>query len=52
LKFGSEVVVTDKFKEVIKSMLQKDPKKRVETIHLIQNEYFIMEDDELEAQIE
>jgi serine/threonine protein kinase len=52
LKFDPEVVVTDQFKDVMRSMLQKDPKKRAETIHLIQNEYFIMEDEELEAKIE
>ena len=44
--------MTDQFKDVMRSMLQKDPKKRAETIHLIQNEYFIMEDEELEAKIE
>ena len=52
MKFDPEVVVTDQFKDVMRSMLQKDPKKRAETIHLIQNEYFIMEDEELEAKIE
>lgn len=52
LKFDPEVVVTDQCKEVLRSMLQKDPTKRAETIHLIQNEYFIMEDEELEAKIE
>lgn len=33
-------------------MLQKDPTKRAETLNLIKNEYFIMEDEELEAKIE
>jgi serine/threonine protein kinase len=52
LKFDPEVCVTDPCKEVIKAMLQKNPEKRVELIHLIQDEYFIMEDEDLEVLIE
>lgn len=52
LKFDPDVPVTDLFKDVLKSMLNKDPSKRAETIHLIQNEYFIMEDEDLEVKVE
>lgn len=52
LKFDADIVVTDDCKEIIKSMLIKNPEKRVELIHLIQTEYFMMEDEDLEQKIE
>ena len=52
LKFDADIVVTDDCKEIIKSMLVKNPEKRVELIHLIQTEYFMMEDEDLEQKIE
>lgn len=51
LKFDADIPVTEECKEVIKSMLQKNPEKRIELISLIQNEYFIIEDEELEERI-
>jgi len=48
LKFDHEAPVTELCKDVLKSMLNKDPSKRIELINLIQHQYFTMEDDELE----
>jgi [calcium/calmodulin-dependent protein kinase] kinase len=48
LKFDPEVPITDLCKDVLKSMLNKESSKRLELIHLIQHEYFTIDDDELE----
>lgn len=43
--------VTDECKEILKCMLNKNPEKRVNLITLIQNEYFMVEDEEIEAKV-
>ena len=51
LKFDADVPLTDECKEVLKSMLQKSPEKRADLITLIQNDYFIIDEEELEDKI-
>ena len=48
LKFDPDVPISDLCKDALKAMLNKDASKRIELIHLIQQPYFMMEDDELE----
>jgi len=43
-----EVPITPEGKEIIKSMLNKDPKKRIELIEFVQMPYNTMEDEEFE----
>ena len=52
LKFDNDIAVTEEMKEIMKSMLQKDPASRVPLLSLIQNEYFIMDDEDLEIKIQ
>ena len=52
LKFDANIPITDDCKEVLKLMMQKNPEKRAELIHLIQNDYFQLEDEELEVKIQ
>jgi serine/threonine protein kinase len=51
LKFPSDVTVTSEAKEIIKSMLQKDPAKRIQLLDIMNTEYYMMDDDELEDKI-
>jgi serine/threonine protein kinase len=51
LKFDADVPVTEECKEVLRQMLQKNPEKRTALITLIQNEYFIVDDEDIEVKV-
>lgn len=47
-KFKNSYPITAMGKEVLKSMLEKDPTKRIELIDFVQSEYNIIDDEEFE----
>ena len=51
LKFDADIPLTEECKDFLKAMLQKNPENRIELINLIQHEYFIMEEDDLEVKV-
>ena len=52
VKFPKNYPITSEAKEIIKSMLQKDPTKRLELIELVQTPYNTMEEEEFQARYE
>lgn len=52
LKFDAEVPVTPECKEMIKGMLQKDPEKRLALIDVMNLNYYILDDEDLEENIQ
>ena len=48
VRFKNSYPITSMGKEVLKSMLVKDPSKRIELIDFVQSEYNIIDDDEFE----
>lgn len=51
LKFDADVAVTDACKDVLKGMLQKNPENRIPLIDIMNHEYFMMDDEELEEEM-
>lgn len=51
LKFDADVPVTDLAKDLIKGLLQKDPEKRLPLIDVMNLEYFMMDEEDLEDRI-
>ena len=48
VKFNNKYPISDMGKNVIKSMLQKDPTKRIELIEFVQSDYNTLEDEEFD----
>ena len=48
LKFPPKVPVTNEAKEIIKSMLNKDPTKRAALLDIMNTQYYVREDEEFE----
>ena len=51
LKFPPKVPVTLEAKELIRSMLNKDPTKRIPLLEVMSSPYIIRDEDELEDQV-
>lgn len=52
LKFDPEVPVTPECKEMIKGMLQKNPEQRMPLIDIMNLDYYIIEEEDLERNIQ
>lgn len=48
IHFNKDIPLTDEGKQVILSMLQKDPKKRIELLTFVQQPYYLWEDEEFD----
>ncbi len=51
LKFDANVAVTDLCKDVMRGMLQKDPEKRLPLLDVMNHQYFMMDEEDLEEEI-
>ena len=51
LKFPNDVPVTNEAKDIIKAMMNKDPTKRMNLLDLMNTNYYMMDDEELEESI-
>lgn len=51
LRFDADVPVTPECKDAIKALLQKDPEKRILLIDVMNLDYFIMDDQDLEEKM-
>ena len=52
IKFPNDIPVTDECKDIIKNMLNKDPKERLKLIEFVDLPYALWEEDELNLKIE
>lgn len=48
LRYNNKYPITAMGKEILKSMMEKDPTKRIELIDFVQSEYNIIDDEEFE----
>ena len=48
LKFPNDTPVTEEGKEILRRMLEKDPKQRLQLIEFMEMDYYQFEEDELE----
>lgn len=48
LYFPSDVAITDMGKELLRMMLHKDPKERLELLNFLEMDYYNIEDDKFE----
>ena len=51
VRFSNDVAITPECKDIIKSMLNKDPTKRLELIELMNTPYVLWEEEELDKKL-
>lgn len=51
LKFDAEVAITSECKDLLKGMLQKDPERRLLLIDVMNLNYYIIDDEDLEDKV-
>ena len=51
LKFDADIPISKSCKELLTGMMNKDPEKRLQLIDVMNLEYYMMEDEEIEAEI-